>query len=225
MTGRAAERPRSRVHFGAARRKMVSLLVQKGITDARLLEAMASVPRHVFAPEGLEWKAYEEIALPLVRGQTLSSPLTVARMLQALELDGGGPILEVGTGSGYQSALLAALAGPVFTIERIAELAETARERLRSLGIERVNFRVGDGSLGWREFAPYRAIVVSAGSPAIPEPLVAQLADGGRLVAPVGERDAQEILLVRRDGDRTQTARLGGALFVPLIGRAGWRTA
>lgn len=213
----------SRIHFGPARRRMVGQLASKGITDTRVLDAMAAVPRHLFAPRALAWRAYEEIALPLGHGQTLSSPLTVARMLQGVALAGGERVLEVGTGSGYQSALLATLAGPLFSIERIPELAEEARERLRALGFERVNVRVGDGSLGWREFAPFQAIVVSAASPALPEPLLAQLAaDGGRLVAPVGAPDSQEIHLVRRDGPCATTTRLGGALFVPLIGRAGW---
>ena len=222
MTGRAA-RVRTRHHFGPARRKMVAALREKGITDERLLGAMAVIPRHLFGPEGLEGTAYEEAALPLGFGQTLSSPLTIARMLQALGLAGEERVLEVGTGSGYQTALLTALAGPVFTIERIPELADAARQRLRSLGIEKASFQVGDGSLGWRSFAPYQAIVVSAAAPAVPEPLLEQLADGGRLVGPVGEMDAQQIRLVSRNGGRVATVALGEALFVPLIGRAGWK--
>jgi protein-L-isoaspartate(D-aspartate) O-methyltransferase len=202
---------------------MVAALREKGITDERVLDAMAAIPRHLFGPEGLEGKAYEEVALPLGFGQTLSSPLTVARMLQALGLAGDERVLEIGTGSGYQTALLAALAGPVFTIERIAELADAARERLRSLGIEKANVHIGDGSLGWRAFAPFQAIILSAAAPAIPEPLLEQLAEGGRLVGPVGEMDVQEIRLVTRTDGRLTTATLGEALFVPLIGRAGWK--
>lgn len=213
-----------RAHYGPARRKMVALLREKGIADERVLAAFSSVPRHLFAPDALAWNAYDEAALPLGHGQTLSSPLTVARMLQALALAGEERVLEVGTGSGYQSALLAALAGPVFTIERIPELAEAARGRLRAIGVERVNLRVGDGSLGWREFAPFHAIVVSAAAPAVPEPLLAQLADGGRLVAPIGEPETQEVHLIQRHGKTLLTTRLGSALFVPLIGRAGWRS-
>ncbi len=221
MTGRSA-RVRTRHHFGPARRKMVAALREKGIMDERLLDAMAAIPRHLFGPEGLEGTAYDEVTLPLGFGQTLSSPLTIARMLQALGLAGEERVLEIGTGSGYQTALLTALAGPVFTVERIPELADAARARLRSLGIEKANFRVGDGSLGWRDFAPFQAIVVSAAAPAMPEPLLEQLAEGGRLVGPVGEMDAQEIRLVSRNGGRLKTAALGEALFVPLIGRAGW---
>jgi protein-L-isoaspartate(D-aspartate) O-methyltransferase len=202
---------------------MVAALREKGITDERLLDAMGKIPRHLFGPEGLEGQAYDEVALPLGFGQTLSSPLTIARMIQALGLTGEERVLEIGTGSGYQTALLTHVAGPVFTIERIPELANAARERLRSLGIERANFRVGDGSLGWRDFAPYQGVLVSAGAPAVPQPLLDQLADGGRLVAPVGEMEAQEIHLVSRTGDRFTTAALGEALFVPLIGRAGWK--
>jgi protein-L-isoaspartate(D-aspartate) O-methyltransferase len=202
---------------------MVAALREKGITDERVLDAMAAIPRHLFGPEGLEGKAYEEVALPLGFGQTLSSPLTVARMLQALGLAGDERVLEIGTGSGYQTALLAALAGPVFTIERIAELADAARERLRSLGIEKANVHIGDGSLGWRAFAPFQAIILSAAAPAIPEPLLEPLAEGGRLVGPVGEMDVQEIRLVTRTDGRLTTATLGEALFVPLIGRAGWK--
>jgi len=215
--------PRGALHFGAARRKMTELLREKGITDPRLLEALATVPRHLFGPKGLEGKAYEETALPIGHGQTVSSPLTVARMTQALEIAPDEKALEIGTGSGYQTALLAALAGPVFTMERIAELANAARETLRSLGLERVNFRVGDGSLGWKEFAPYSVILVTAASPSIPEPLIEQLAEGGRLIAPVGEGERQELVLVRRERGRFKTIPLGECLFVPLIGRAGFR--
>lgn len=222
MTGRPG-RARSRLHFGPARRKMVAALREKGITDERLLDAMARIPRHLFGPEGLEGKAYDEVALPLGFGQTLSSPLTIARMIQALGLSGEERVLEIGTGSGYQTALLTALAGPVFTIERIADLANAARERLRALGIEQANFRVGDGSLGWRDFAPFQAVLVSAAAPAVPQPLLDQLAADGRLVAPVGEMEAQEIRLVTRNGARFTSAALGEALFVPLIGRAGWQ--
>ncbi|MFN0150819.1 MAG: protein-L-isoaspartate(D-aspartate) O-methyltransferase [bacterium] len=220
---RVAATRRGALHFGAARRKMTELLREKGVTDARLLEALASVPRHLFGPKGLEGKAYEETALPIGHGQTVSSPLTVARMTQALEIAPEEKALEIGTGSGYQTAVLALLAGPVFTIERIAELADAARDTLRALGLERVNFRVGDGSLGWKEFAPYSVILVTAASPAIPEPLLEQLAEGGRLIVPVGEGERQELVLVRRERGRFKSIPLGECLFVPLIGRAGFR--
>jgi protein-L-isoaspartate(D-aspartate) O-methyltransferase len=221
----AASNGRSPLHFGAARRRMVEMLRERGITDARVLDAMGHVPRHLFGPHALEAKAYEEHALPIGHAQTISSPLTVARMTQALELTGEEKVLEIGTGSGYQTALLAALAGPVFTIERIADLAEGARATLRALGAERVSFRVGDGTLGWREMAPFSAIVVTAASPQVPDPLVEQLAEGGRLVMPVGDAQRQELILVRRERDRLATIHLGLCLFVPLIGRAGWRVA
>jgi protein-L-isoaspartate(D-aspartate) O-methyltransferase len=215
---------RGALHFGAARRKMADGLREKGITDPRLLEALATVPRHLFGPKELEAKAYDDVALPIGFGQTVSAPITVARMTQALEIAPDEKALEIGTGSGYQAAILAALAGPVFTVERIAELSEAAQATLRSLAIERVTLLVGDGSLGWRELAPFHVILVAAASPKIPEPLVDQLAEGGRLVVPVGDAEGrQELVLVRRERGRFATVRLGECLFVPLIGRAGWR--
>lgn len=220
---RAVPAARGALHFGAARRKMAELLREKGITDARLLDALATVPRHLFGPKGLERKAYEETALPIGHGQTVSSPLTVARMTQALEIAPGENALEIGTGSGYQTAVLAAIAGQVFSIERIADLAAAARATLHALGLESVHLRVGDGSLGWREFAPYSVILVTAASPSIPAPLLEQLAEGGRLIAPVGEEERQELVLVRRERGRFKTIPLGDCLFVPLIGHAGFR--
>jgi protein-L-isoaspartate(D-aspartate) O-methyltransferase len=195
------------------------------VTDYRVLDAMAQVPRSEFVPPAHRGAAYDDVALPIGHDQTISQPLVVALMTQALELQPTDRVLEVGTGSGYQAAVLHQLADHVDTVERIPALAEQAAELLEELGVDGVSVHTGDGTLGWPDEAPYDAVVVTAGGPEVPAPLLAQLADGGRLVAPVGPRHAQELVRVRRHGDRTVSEDLGPVAFVPLLGEAGWPAA
>lgn len=197
----------------------------RGIVDSRVLEVMGRVPREAFVsgpgrrrPE----EAYRDSALPAGRGQTLSQPYIVARMTEALELKPGDRVLEVGTGTGYQTAVLARLTPDVWSVERDPVLAREAGARLRELGLEGVHLREGDGSLGWPEGAPYDAVLVTAGAPDVPEALTNQLADGGRLVIPVGPREGQVLLRVTRRGDDLETESLLECRFVPLVGEAGW---
>ncbi len=183
---------------------------------------MARVPRHRFVPPHLLPYAYEDRPLPIGRGQTISQPYIVALSTAALSLAPSDRVLEIGTGSGYQTAILAELAGKVYTVERLPELSRVAEERLASLGYRNVFFRVGDGTKGWPDEAPFEAILVTAGAPRIPEGLLSQLAPHGRLVIPVGGRFSQELTLVRREGERVVHQRLCPCTFVPLIGEEGW---
>lgn len=199
-------------------------IARRGVADPRVLEAMATVPRERFvAPDLARW-AYGDGPLPIPEGQTVSQPYVVAWMAEALELSEDDKVLEVGTGSGYAAAVLARLAGEVFTIERHASLAAEAGDRLSALGARNVRVRHGDGTEGWPEHAPYDAVVVSAGGPAVPRALRDQLAPGGRLVAPVGERrEEQRLLRLRRGTDAVFTEEaLGRVRFVPLVGAQGW---
>ncbi len=209
--------------YAYRRRQMVEGLARAGIKDARVLEAMGSVPRHLFVPQRWRTQAYNEAALAIGRGQTISQPYVVARMTEAAHLDPDAKVLEIGTGSGYQAAVLACLVRFVFTVERIPELAREAKHRLDALGIENVSVKVMDGTLGWSAQAPYHAILVTAGAPEVPRPLLAQLAEGGRLVVPVGSQDEQELVVVERRGSSFPERNLGRATFVPLIGRFGWK--
>jgi protein-L-isoaspartate(D-aspartate) O-methyltransferase len=197
-------------------------LRRRGIEDPRVLEAMGAVPRHRFVPDEERPQAYEDRALPLALGQTISQPYMVAYMTEALRVRPGDRVLEIGTGSGYQTAVLARLAAEVFTVERIADLQGAARAVLEELGVENVRFRVGDGTLGWPEHAPYDRILVTAGAPAVPPALRAQLAEGGVLVIPVGEPDLQELIALTRRGDDYHATTLVGCRFVPLVGDEGW---
>jgi protein-L-isoaspartate(D-aspartate) O-methyltransferase len=194
----------------------------RGIEDERVLAAMAAVPREAFLPEALRDRAYADSALPIGEEQTISQPWIVAAICQALELDGSELVLEVGTGSGYSAAVLARLAAHVVSIERHDSLARAAAEVLSSLGIGNVELVVGDGSLGVPQRAPFDAIAVHATAPEAPPALIDQLADGGRLVAPVSGRDTDTLMVIRRAGDRTETAALGPCRFVPLIGEEGF---
>jgi protein-L-isoaspartate(D-aspartate) O-methyltransferase len=209
--------------MAAARGVMVDeQLARRGIKDARVLAAMRRVPRELFVPAESRGFAYADRALPIGEGQTISQPLIVAAMTEALQLQPGDRVLEVGTGSGYQAAILGELASQVTTVERRADLAEAARTRLASLGYTNVAVVVGDGSQGWKANAPYDAVLVAAGSPSIPASLTTQLADGGRLVIPIGPRDHQVLTLVRRMGERLQRSDMDGCVFVPLVGQEGW---
>ncbi len=202
---------------------MVRDLARAGIRDARVLEAIASVPRHRLLPEAMWEQAYAIAALPIGDGQTISSPEVVARMTEALELAGSEHVLEVGTGSAYQAAVLARLADRVVSVERIPRLAARARRSLDALGVTNVVVYLGDGSLGRPAEAPFDAIVVTAAGPRVPPPLLAQLAPGGRLVGPFGERGRQELLRIRKQADgRLVRERLGACRFVDLVGQHGW---
>jgi protein-L-isoaspartate(D-aspartate) O-methyltransferase len=208
--------------YTGPRRRLVELLRDRGIGDLAVLRAFDMTPRHLFVPSGIRHRAYEDNALPIGNGQTISQPSMHARYLELLQLKGSERVLEIGTGSGYQTVLLSHLAAQVFSIERVLPLLESARAAIRSAGARNVSLLAGDGTLGWREYAPYDAILVTAGSPAIPEPLLRQLAEGGRLLAPVGERDAQVLTLVIRRGETFERTAISPARFVPLIGRHGW---
>jgi protein-L-isoaspartate(D-aspartate) O-methyltransferase len=212
-------------HFETLRHLMVEhQLERRGIRDPLVLEAMRRVPREAFVPPELADEAYADGPLPIGEGQTISQPYIVALMVEALELRGGERVLEIGAGTGYAAAVLAEIAAEVYTVERHAPLAREARERLRALGYDHVQLRVGDGSRGWPEHAPYDAIVVAAGAPEVPEALKEQLAVGGRLVIPVGQgRTLQELLRLRRLSETEyQREELGGVRFVPLVGAEGW---
>jgi protein-L-isoaspartate(D-aspartate) O-methyltransferase len=194
----------------------------RGIADDRVLAAMERVPRELFVPEFYRARAYDDAALPIGAGQTISQPYMVARICEALGLRGGERVLDVGTGSGYQAALLAELAGEVHTIERLASLAERARAALVAAGYERVQVHVGDGTLGLPEHAPFAAIAVAAAAPEVPPSLYAQLEPGGRLVVPVGGREGQELRLVVRSPEGPAVLRSVPCRFVPLVGREGF---
>lgn len=212
-------------NYAAAREWMVeSQIRRRGITDPRVLRAMRTVPRHLFVPRDLWDQAYNDYPLPIGEGQTISQPYIVALMTEALELTGTEKVLEVGAGSGYQAAILAELAKEVYTIERIPELARHAEKILKQLGYRNVQVIVGDGTKGWKPQAPYDAIIVTAGAPQVPGPLVEQLALGGRLVIPVGDQYSQSLTRIRRTmkGD-LKTEYLGGCRFVKLIGEYGWK--
>lgn len=207
--------------FGGYRNRLVEELRQKGIRDLAVLHAVSVIPRHLFVPESVRHRAYEDSALPLTAGQTISQPWVQARSLELLRLTGREKVLEVGAGSGYQTALLTLLAAAVFAVERIPALAHGAREALAAAGITTVNMMIGDGTLGWRAYAPFDAILVAAASPDIPTPLVDQLASGGRMVIPVGPPDHQILTLVERENDTIRRTEISDVRFVPLVGRHG----
>jgi len=220
MGARALDVPDS---YGGYRQRLVELLQAKGIRDLAVLKAIATVPRHRFVPDSVRHRAYEDAALPIAAGQTISQPWVQARSLQELRLSGKEKVLEVGAGSGYQTALLTQLAYSVIAIERIPALADAARSALKDLGIRNVTVVAGDGTLGWRSLAPFDAMVVAAASPSIPQPLVEQLAPGGRMVIPIGDKDEQTLMRVERVGDSVQATPLSDVRFVPLLGQFGFR--
>jgi protein-L-isoaspartate(D-aspartate) O-methyltransferase len=206
-----------------ARDEMVRYqLAERNIRDRRVLEAMARVPRHRFVDVALRSRAYDDHALPIGSGQTISQPYMVALMTEALGLSGGEKVLEIGTGSGYQTAILAEFTPRVFSIERSPQLSRSAAATLKELGYNNVILKTGDGTLGWPEHAPYDRIVVTAGAPDLPAPLFEQLAEKGILVIPVGDRDFQSLEVVVKRGGKARTSRLIDCAFVPLVGREGW---
>jgi protein-L-isoaspartate(D-aspartate) O-methyltransferase len=212
----------SRDTYGGYRARLVEQLRAQGIRDLAVLRAFADTPRHLFVPEAVRHRAYEDAALPIGVGQTISQPSTQARYLETLGLKGTEKVLEVGTGSGYQTALLAALAAQVFSIERMRPLAESAQAALRAAGVTNVSLLVGDGTLGWSAYAPYHAILVTAGGPEIPPPLVEQLTPDGRMIIPLGARGAQKLTVVRRTAAGVHSTPIGDARFVPLVGEHGF---
>jgi protein-L-isoaspartate(D-aspartate) O-methyltransferase len=211
-------------NYEKERRRMVDdQIVGRGIKDERVLAAMRRVPRHEFLPEAIRGMAYADNALPIGEGQTMSQPYMVAIMTELLGLTGTERVLEIGTGSGYQAAVLAELCSKVYTVERIKTIAEKARATLDQLGYRNVAIKIYDGTYGWKEMAPFDAIMVTAGAPEIPTPLVEQLNDGGRMVIPVGERFGQSLLKVVKTAEGTVIQRSIPCVFVPLIGNHGWK--
>jgi len=195
----------------------------RGVENRNVLDAMREIPRHRFIPEEFQGAAYQDRPLPIGNGQTISQPYIVGLMTSLLELQPKESVLEIGAGSGYQAAILSKLARSVVTIERLPEIASKAKNLLQSLGIFNVKVVVGDGTLGYAPDAPYDGIIITAASPDIPAPLIDQLADSGRLVAPVGSRDLQQLVRIRKDGSRISRENFGGVVFVPLLGRYGWQ--
>jgi protein-L-isoaspartate(D-aspartate) O-methyltransferase len=210
--------------FEGLRRDMVARQIRdRGVKSTRVLAAMEAVPRHLFVPPALVVQAYADEALPAGEGQTISQPYVVAASLEALCLEGSERVLEVGAGTGYQAAVLSVLARYVTALEAIPALAESARERLALLGYANVCVEAGDGSQGYAAAAPFDAILVAAAAPAVPQPLVDQLAEGGRLVIPVGTAECQQLLRIVKSGGRTTVQELFACRFVPLVGLHGWR--
>lgn len=208
--------------FVAQRRALLERLRQRGIHDPEILRAFDAVRRHDFVPEAVWHRAYEDAPVPIGWGQTASQPSLQAFYVQALGIRRGDRVLEVGTGSGYQTAVLALLAERVYSVERIRELSARAREVLDAYRLSNVALLVGDGTIGWSRYAPYDAILVAAGGPDVPQPLLDQLADGGRMLIPVGTREAQRLVLVERLGERFEQREVLDCTFVPLLGRFGW---
>jgi len=206
---------------------MVSQLASRGLKHRGILDAMRVIPRERFVEEWLRGQAYSDGALPIGENQTISQPWIVARMTELLEPDGNGRVLEVGTGSGYHAAVLSRVFEQVYSVERLAELSRRARMNVRELGFENIHFKIFDGSYGWSEFAPYRAIVVTAGAPDLPAPLFDQLEEGGRLVLPISsdeKGDQQTLVRFRKRGGKPVRDEHGTCKFVPLVGKYGWTT-
>ncbi len=211
------------INYRLERESLVELMADKGVLDKRVLDAMRNVRRHEFVPPNLRSRAYEDVPLSIGEEQTISQPFMVARMTEILKLEGHERVLEIGTGSGYQAAILAQLAQKVFTVERITALAEEAKKKFTKLGYSNIIQRVGDGTLGWKEFAPFDVIMVTAGAPNVPSRLFDQLAEGGKLVIPIGPRRIQDLKLVMKINGRQKIYSEGGCVFVPLIGTEGWK--
>lgn len=212
--------------YGGYRSQLVATLQSKGIRDLAVLRAVSIVPRHLFVPDSLLHRAYEDSALPIGGGQTISQPWVQARSLELAALTGIERVLEIGTGSGYQTALLAELAAQVFSVERLPPLGQAARRVLDLAGARNVSVMIGDGTLGWRPYAPYDAIIVAAASPDVPAPLADQLAVGGRLIIPLGDRHQQVLTIFTRsgEGEPLRQQRVSDVRFVPLLGQFGFTT-
>jgi protein-L-isoaspartate(D-aspartate) O-methyltransferase len=210
--------------YETQRKRMVETqLIPRGIHDPLVLKAMEKVPREAFVPEDLRESAYGDNPLPIGEGQTISQPYIVALMTQALELKGSENVLEIGTGSGYQAAVLAEIVKELYTVERVAPLSEKAQQILEKLGYENIHSKIFNGTLGWPEHSPYDAIMVTAGAPEIPGSLIEQIGEGGRLVIPVGDRLGQDLLKIRKTRGKTVTEDLGAVRFVNLVGEYGWK--
>lgn len=197
-------------------------LIPRGIKNERVLDAMRKVPRHLFIEGPMQQRAYDDMALSIGEGQTISQPYMVAVMTELLELKGREKVLEIGTGSGYQAAILAELAGEVYTVERVAALACRAEERFHSLGYKNIRIKIGDGTLGWPENSPFDRMIITAGTPKIPEPLIGQLSKEGIIVAPVGDRFSQQLLKIKKSEENILEEFHTPCVFVPLIGKYGW---
>jgi protein-L-isoaspartate(D-aspartate) O-methyltransferase len=204
------------------RSRLMETLRERGISDLAVLRAIDLTPRHLFVPNAIQHRAYEDAALPIGNGQTISQPSVHARYLAELKLTGHERVLEIGTGSGYQTVLLSHLAAQVFSIERMRELLDRARDAIRRVGARNISLLLGDGTFGWREYAPYDAILVSAGAGEIPRPLFEQLAEGGRILIPLGTRDDQILTVCTRHGDTFSRRDITPVRFVPLLGTYGW---
>lgn len=210
--------------YRLVRERMVkNQIISRGIRDERVLKAMEKVPRDRFVDEALVGEAYNDHPLPIGHRQTISQPFIVALMTESLELIGKEKTLEIGTGSGYQTAILAELSKSVYTIEKISALLSKARYILNELGYDNVLYRVFDGTLGWKEYEPYDAIIVTAGAPKLPQPLLDQLAEGGRMIIPVGNRFSQDLIKITKKNGRFVEKNLGGCRFVDLLGVHGWK--
>ncbi|MBN1309407.1 MAG: protein-L-isoaspartate(D-aspartate) O-methyltransferase [Chitinispirillaceae bacterium] len=206
-----------------ALRRLIKTLRTKGISDERVLDAFGKVPRHCFVDGGMYAQAYDDNALPIGFGQTISQPYIVALMTELLQLEKDDKILEIGTGSGFQTALLAQFSRRVYTIERNRELGEVSRERLREMGYVNVAFKIGDGSLGWPQHSQFNKIIVTAAAPVLPQTLLDQLAEGGRMVIPVGDQHSQDLMVYEKTGQGVEQCCAAHVVFVPLIGQKGWR--
>lgn len=210
-------------HRGLREFMVKTQLVSRGIKDALVLKAMETVPRHLFIDPSISYRAYDDMALPIGEGQTISQPYMVAIMTELLELKGNEKVLEIGTGSGYQAAILAEIAREVYTIERVAVLVERALVTFHSLGYTNIHVKAGNGTLGWPEEAPFDRIMITAATPKVPDPLMEQLSEEGILVAPVGERFSQQLIKVRKSQGNLSEEYNTPCIFVPLIGKYGWK--
>ena len=208
--------------FRGPRRRLIESLQANGISDLAVLRAIDEVPRHLFVPTGVRHRAYEDSSLPIGNGQTISQPSVHARYLQELRLTGRERVLEIGTGSAYQTALLSKLVEQVFSIERVGTLMDRSREILQRTGARNVSLLLGDGTLGWSSYGPYDAILVSAAAPKVPQPLADQLAEGGRLLVPLGGREEQVLAVITKRGTELERRDIGPVRFVPLVGKYGW---